>query len=85
MSRAGDDLLFTWSLDADARRGYHLYQTDVRSESGSLRDTLPGVDPFLSTSAAPAFPVSFAGGVTNGLTYYQVLGVASDGLTEGAN
>lgn len=83
MSRDGGDLLFRWSLDAGAAGGYRLYETDARAESGSLRT--PAHAPFLSVPASPSFPVVRAGGVASGLTYYQVLGVAADGATEGIN
>lgn len=85
MARAGADVRFTWALDADAAGGYRLYETDARAESGTQRADVPGHVAFMTTGAAPAFPVVRAGGVAAGLTYYQVLGVGSDGATEGPN
>jgi len=85
LARAGGDLAFSWTPDARAEGGYHLYQTGVREEAALMRDDHPAYDPFLSAGPGAPMPVLYPDGIAAGLPYYQVLGVCADGLTEGPN
>ena len=81
----GDDIDFHWTPDPDALGGYRLFGTDVAADIPVLRSETPGVSSFLETGASEPLPVSWTDGVRLGELYYQVLGVASDGITEGPN
>jgi hypothetical protein len=83
--RRGGDIEFYWTPDPMAEGGYHLYETDVREDASSMRDDYLGYDPFASSGPSVAMPFVCTDGVAVRKTYFQVLGVAADGVTEGPN
>jgi hypothetical protein len=85
LTKSGADIEFFWPYDGKAEGGYNLYYTDTASEIPGLRSSNPAYTPFLTAGPLSPLPVPYSDGVNLGLTYYQILGVCSDGKTEGPN
>jgi hypothetical protein len=78
------DLVFHWSADPRAGGGYNLYQTDEASHVSEMRLDNPDYAPF-QRAAPPDTTTTFSNGMNDGQTFYQILGVCEDDLTEGPN
>jgi hypothetical protein len=85
LTRSGSDIAFYWTPDSMAQGGYHFYQTNTREDASSMRDDYLGYDPFASAGPSATMPFLYSNGIADGFLYYQVLGVGSDGITEGPN